>query len=190
MLAREATFTVIDFETTGVVEGHPNEPWQIGMVRFRNGKLVPEESFESLLRVGDRPFNPKAPGDHHKRRDEIAKAPTIHEIWEDLKPWWFGQPLVAHNASVERNIIHQATPMHEPGPWIDTLRLARLAYPDEASHKLEDLTARLELTRRVKEICPGLEAHDALYDAVACGLVLEHLLSLEGWHQAQVEQLL
>ena len=51
-LAREAVFTVIDFETTGSVPGWPVEPWQIGMVRMRNGKVVPEEAFDAWVKAG------------------------------------------------------------------------------------------------------------------------------------------
>ena len=190
MLAREATLTVLDFETTGVVSGYPNEPWQIGAVRFRGGKVVASESLDLLLRVGDRPFNPKAPGQHHKLREEIAKAETLAEIWPSLTADWLQGALVAHNASVERNVLHQAAPMHRMGPWIDTLKLARLAYPDEESHKLEDLTDRLGLADEVRRLCPGKEAHDALYDSVACGLLLQHLLELPGWEQVTIEELI
>lgn len=189
MLATSGTFSAIDFETTGVVEGYGNEPWQIGIVRFRDGKVVEDERLDLLLRVGDRPFNPKAPGQHHKLRAEIAKAQTLAEIWPDLSKEWLSVPLVAHNASVERNVLHQAAPMHQCGPWIDTLKLARLAYPQEESHKLEDLTHRLGLVDEVKRLCPGKEAHDALYDAVACGLLLAHLMELPGWNQATVDAL-
>ena len=187
MLAIDATFSAIDFETTGVVEGFGNEPWQIGIVRLRSGKVVCDEQLDQLLRVdADRPFNPMAPGQHHKLRGEIAKAETLPEIWPDLSREWFQVPLIAHNASVERNVLQQAAPMHEVGQWIDTLKLARLAYPSEPSHKLEDLSNRLGIAEQVQKLCPGKEAHDALYDAVACGLLLQHLLTLPGWETATV----
>ena len=58
---KKVGFTVIDFETTGVVDGYENEPWQIGMVAFRDGKVQPEQQFDSLLRIGDRPVSAYAP---------------------------------------------------------------------------------------------------------------------------------
>ncbi len=189
MIAREANITVVDFETTGVVEGLASEPWQIGMVRFFGGAVDATRIFESLLRVGDRPFNPKAPGDHHKRRDEIAAAPTMGDLWPELQDWWLGGPLAAHNVSVEKNIIRAAAPMHRPGPWIDTLKLARVAYPKLESHALGDLLTRLKLMERTRELCPDGEPHDALFDAVGCGVLLEHLLGLDGWGGVTVEQL-
>ena len=41
----------------------------------------------------------------------------------------------------------------------------------------------------VDSACPGLAAHDAYYDAVACGLLLIHFLSLPGWKDATIGQL-
>ena len=37
MRLNESTLCVLDFESTGVVAGHPNEPWQIGLVFLREG---------------------------------------------------------------------------------------------------------------------------------------------------------
>lgn len=189
MIAREADITAIDFETTGVVDDLPSEPWQIGMVRMRGGVVDSARPFVSLLRVGDRPFNPKAPGNHHKLRSKIAAAPTTGDLWPELRDWWLGAPLAAHNVSVERNLIQAVAPLHSPGPWIDTLKLARVAYPTLESHTLEDLLIRLTLMDRTRELCPGRETHDALFDAIGCAVLLQHLLGLEGWAGVTVEQL-
>lgn len=189
MIARDAVITAIDFETTGVMEDLPSEPWQIGMVGMRGGAVDGSRQFMSLLRVGDRPFNPHAPGNHHKLRSEIAEAPTTGDLWPELKKWWLGAPLAAHNISVEKNLIQAAAPLHSPGPWIDTLKLARVAYPALESHTLEDLLIRLKLMDQTRELCPGREAHDALFDAIGCAVLLEHVLGLEGWGGVTVEQL-
>ena len=114
MIAREADITVIDFETTGVVGDLASEPWQIGMAMFHSGAVDSSRQFTSLLKVGDRPFNPKAPGNHHKRRAEIAAAPTLGDLWPELEGWWLGHPLAAHNVSVEKNLICAAALLHRP----------------------------------------------------------------------------
>lgn len=189
MIAREADIVAIDFETTGVVDDWPSEPWQIGMVRMRGGAVDSSQQFMSLLRVGDRPFNPNAPGNHHKLRAEIAAAPTTGDLWPELQSWWLGAPLAAHNISVEKNLIQAAAPLHGSGPWIDTLKLARVAYPALKSHTLEDLLVGLKLIGRTRELSPGREPHDALFDAIGCAVLLEHLLGLEGWGGVTVEQL-
>lgn len=189
MLAVESTLTVVDFESTGKVEGFPDEPWQIGMVLFQNGQVVDAQSFTSLLRVGSRPFSPYAPGRHFALRDRMRSAPTLPELWPRLKPWLTGRPLCAHNVSTERRFLGRAFPLHGGGPWIDTLKLARIAYPEQASHKLEDLLHSLELAVRVDVLCPDLAPHDALYDSVACGILLEHLLQQPAWDGMTVETL-
>jgi len=178
----------IDFETTGVVAEYPAEPWQIGLVRMREGKVV-EETFESLLLVdAARPFNHMAPGRHDELREEIAAAPTMGQLWPELRTWC-RVPLVAHNAATEKKHLRAAAPIHKFGPWIDTLKLARIAYPAFVTHKLDDLIDILKLGERVVALCPERGAHDALYDAIACGILLEHLLALPGWGELTVEQL-
>jgi len=187
--ARQACFTVIDFETTGAVAGYPVEPWQVGLVRVREGRVCADEAVGALLRVGDRPFNPRAPGRHAQLRDQLAVAPTPGEQWPELAPWVTGVPLVAHNTGTERSVLARFAPLHRFGPWVDTLALVRHAYPGLASKALEDVTAALGLEPRVRALCPGCEAHDALYDAFACAVLLEHFLGLPGWEHVTVEAL-
>ena len=187
--ARLACFAVVDFETTGSVAGYPVEPWQIGVVRVRDGKVSEGEAFESLLRVGDRPFNPRAPGRHAQLRGPLAVAPTPGELWPELALWVTGVPLVAHNVGTERSVLTRLAPLHRMGPWIDTLTLVRQAYPELASKTLEDVIQALGLDARVGALCPRRAAHDALYDAFACAALLEHFLGLPGWERVTIEAL-
>ncbi|MCC6353988.1 MAG: 3'-5' exonuclease [Verrucomicrobiae bacterium] len=186
---RASDIAVIDFETTGDVRGYPAEPWQIGVAVLSRARIDPALGFESLLRVGDRPFNPRAPGQHHRLRREIAAAPTLPSLWPRLRTWVEGRPLAAHNVATERKFLGLAAPLHAGGPWIDTLRLARIAYPALPSHALQDIIVALGLLARVESICPGREAHDALFDAVCCAAFLEHLLAQGAWRDASVDQL-
>ncbi|MFA7256726.1 MAG: 3'-5' exonuclease [Kiritimatiellales bacterium] len=187
MLIRNTTLTVLDFETTGTVPGFDTEPWQVGAVRLVNGKVDSLHTFETLVRVDiNRPFNAYAPGKHHKLREEIAVADEVSKVWKKLEGWVSGVPLAAHNAAVEKKFLRQMAPMHRFGPWIDTLALARQAWPAAPSHKLEDLIAGLHLETRIREICPSGEAHDALYDAVACAVLLEYLLAQPGWGELTI----
>lgn len=188
-LAVQQTLIAIDFETTGVVGGYPDEPWQIGMARIVDTSIPEDGLYDRWLRIGDRPFSPMAPGRHHSVRKELAEAPTLSELWPEVRPWWCGGVLVAHNASTERNVIQQAVPMHSVGQWIDTLTLSRIAYPSLASHSLEEVVQALGLADCIRKRCPGREFHDALFDAVAAAELLIHLLGQEGWRDATVETL-
>jgi DNA polymerase III epsilon subunit-like protein len=188
-LACHARFSVIDFETTGSVAGYRIEPWQVGVVSVEQGVVRGETQYESLFRVGDRPFNVRAPGRHALLRDQLALAPTPSEVFPELVQRLSTVPVVAHNIGTERNQLRAMAPLHTFGPWIDTLKLTRNAYPALESKSLEDVVDALGLRIRVNEICPGREAHDALYDAVACAVLLEHFLCLPGWERVTVEAL-
>jgi len=187
MLIRETTLTVLDFETTGSVPGFDTEPWQVAAVVLKNGRVEPAQTFESLIRVDiNRPFNAYAPGKHHKLREEIAAAPDVSKVWKKLEGLVTGCPLAAHNITTEKKFLRQMAPMHRFGPWIDTLALARKAWPEAPGHKLEDLISGLKLETRVRELCPRGEAHDALYDAIACAVLLEYLLVQPGWERLAI----
>lgn len=188
-LAAEAQFVALDFETTGVVDDYPNSPWQIGLAFVDRGNLEEAYQFASLLNPGPRPFNPYAPGRHALLREELATAPALAELWPQLAPWLGGRPILAHNVATERTILAEAFPIHTFGPWIDTLSLARLAYPRLGSHRLDELIPALGLEGRMARLCPDLAPHDALYDAVAAALFFVHLLDQPGWRNATVADL-
>ncbi len=179
--ARDSLFSVIDFETTGAVAGYPVEPWQIGIVTVDHGRVQADSCFESYLRIGDRPFNPRAPGRHAQIRRELSLAPPPGELWPEISERLAGRALVAHNTGTERAVLGRLAPLHRLGPWVDTLTLTRRSYPALISKALECVIAELHLEQRVAELCPGREAHDALYDALACAVLLEHYLALPGW---------
>ncbi|MEA2067584.1 MAG: 3'-5' exonuclease [Verrucomicrobiota bacterium] len=186
----DAQITVLDYETTGSLSGYANEPWQIGMVSLISGKVDPDSMFGSFLRVdANRPFNPHAPGRHAALRDEIAGAPTPQELWPALMPRLVDFPLCAHNVATEKKFTRRMAPMHRFGLWIDTLRIARKVWPGCLSYSLDDLVVVLDLKSRVDALCPGKKAHDALYDAVASALLLEHLLEQPGWDGVTVGEL-
>lgn len=189
MKASEAILTVLDFETTGAVQGHIEEPWQVGMVEMRQGRVT-GRFHESWLRVAaGRPFNPYAPGRHAGIRDLLSVAPAMADLWPDWRPWLEGRALAAHNIGTEKKFLRRAAPMHPLGPWIDTLKLARHARPDLAGHSLSEVCEAMGLTARTSEYCPGRSWHDALFDAFASAFVLEHCLALPGWETVTLEAL-
>ena len=187
--ARSLTVVSIDFETTGKVGRHASEPWQIGMVVLRNGRVESETRYQSLIRVGDRPFHPAAPGAHHRLRREIAAAPPWDSFRPVFKQWCAGLPLLAHNVPTERGLLRRLSPLEPWGPWIDSLTLARHLHPSLPSHELGSVVASLGLLPRVMELIPAWQPHDALSDAFASAVVLEHLLSLPAWRDVPLAQL-
>lgn len=190
MAISDVEITVLDYETTGTVRGFDNEPWQIGMVSLRQGQVAADTMFESLLRVDpDRPFNPYAPGRHAQLRNEIAEAPAPRELWPQIEARLTNIPLCAHNVATEKKFVRLMSPMHRFGPWIDTLRISRKAWPGCPSYALEDLISTLDLAGRVVDLCGGRTAHDALYDAVAAAVLLSYLIEQPEWGQVSIGDL-
>lgn len=180
----------IDFETTGQVPGQTDMPWQLGAAVLHNGTFRPETTLSIFLRVpADHHFNPYTPGRWASIRDTLSQCPTLQDKWRELAPWLTGHWLAAHNAPTERKILRQSFPLHSFGPWLDTLRLARAAYPSLESHALGDVLDALGLSARVNAACPTLAPHDALYDAVGCACLLQHILSLDGWRELTPDEL-
>ena len=187
--ARECVFTAIDFETTGTVPGWPVEPWQMGLCDVEVGKGT-SRGLSTLLGVSaERPFNRFAPGRHSQIRDKLDVAPTLPQIWDELAPRLVGCPLVAHNAGTERSILRKAAPLPALGPWVDTLKLSRIVAPGLPSYALGDVIEHFGLAENVAAACPGLEAHDAYFDAVGCGLLLLRILALPGWEGVTIGQI-
>ena len=191
MIARDACYLALDFETTGTVKGFRSLPWQVGAVCVQSGRVDPAAfRLDTLLRVpADYPFAQHAPGVYRKRRAEIAEAPEMAEVWPKLHAKLQTAIPVAHNIATERTILARAAPMTHYPRWVDTLQLARVAFPGERSYALEDLVPRVGLQAQVEALAPGRQAHDAFYDAVACGVLLAFLLSQPGWGDVALEAL-
>lgn len=189
MRATEASFVVLDFETTGKVDHHPSEPWQVGLVDVRACRVVSTSQWSSFIRVGERPFSPHAPGAWLAHLTAIAVAPSLPVLWPGLQRRLLADALVGHNIGTERGILTKAAPLHRPGPWVDTLKLCRLAYPDWPSHTLSDVLGRLDLLHRVHALCPDRAPHDALFDAVGTAVLLVFLLERPEWAGVTVADL-
>ena len=116
-------------------------------------------------------------------------SPSQQELWPQLQPRLTDHPLCAHNVATEKKFTRAAAPMHQFGPWLDTLKIARKVWKGCPSYALENLIVMLDLKQRVDALCSGREAHDALYDAVASAMLMEHLLEQPGWGDVTVGEL-
>lgn len=168
-------WAALDFEGAGEMAGFSDVPIQIGVAAAVGcAGPVPEHCYRSFI-AANRPVALAARQVHGISEKDLVGAPEMLALWPTLKEQLGGRVLVAHNASVERRYL-RAFPGHGLGPWVDTLPLARQFFPQLESHRLGDLVEALHLKAKLNALCPGLRWHDALYDAAASLLLLQHMI--------------
>jgi DNA polymerase III subunit epsilon len=180
----EATFVVVDVETTGMsaVEDRMTE---IAMMKVRNGVLVDEFStlINPLVTISN--FITDLTGiDNLMVRD----APTAREIMTDVAEFLRDSVFVAHNAAFDWGFVSHAA-RRERGielenPQLCTVKLSRKILPTLESKSLGPVAKFLDVT------IP--QRHRASGDAYATALILIKFISfLKKKHSLQtVEELL
>jgi DNA polymerase-3 subunit epsilon len=167
-------FVVIDVETAC---SRVSSICQVGIVGFRNG----QESFayESLVDPKDifHDFNTRIHGiaAHH-----VVGKPCFADIHHVINSHLAGRTTVAHSY-FDKGALAAACRVHGrptiETTWLDSVRVAKRAWPDLENHKLGGLARYLGIDHK---------HHDALSDARAAGWVIvkaiDHTgLSLSDW---------
>lgn len=130
--------------------------------------------FVSFLHT-DAPIQWSAQKVHGIRPEDLADAPSLLMLWPQLKKRMAGAVVVAHGKGTEKRFL-RAFPGHGFGPWIDTLHLSRAVWPDLGDHSLGSTCEAAGLTAEIQKLAPGKNWHDALFDAVASLVLLEHII--------------
>ncbi|MFI0420497.1 PolC-type DNA polymerase III [Spongiactinospora sp. 9N601] len=173
----EPTFVVIDFETVTPAGRRPH-PIEVAAcaARYRDGSLTETGRFTSLI---------QPPDGISLTRYDIAQTGITPDMLADAEPaatvlaaldGRLRQPpylLVAHNAPYEAGLLYDwrtACPVLARTPLLDTVRLARAAYPGLPRHRLDDLLRHLDIP------APA-DRHRALPDVLATLAVFERLLA-------------
>ncbi|GHC99915.1 3'-5' exonuclease [Novosphingobium pokkalii] len=107
--------------------------------------------------------------------EDVADAPDLEDVVDDVLLWLEDKAIVGHNVKVEVDILSQVLEGWEPVAAYDTLKIARRLLPAEEKHGLEHLGSKLDLSRQAEEITGG-KAHSAPFDAVLSALLLDHML--------------
>ena len=171
----EATFCVVDFETTGT---NPRQDLicEIGAVKVRGGEVL--GTFQTLVNPGVA-LPPRISVITGLTDTVLAPAPRIEQVLSSLRSFIGDSVFVAHNASFDLGFLRAALERQgfdEYRPTVvDTLAVARRLLRDEVRNfRLGTLAERYGIEHR--------PSHRALDDALAtCDLL--HLLieRAAGW---------
>ena len=160
-------YIAIDFETAAQTK---DSACAIGLVRFnQDGEVL--DRYYSLIRPKSLVFDPVCTAVHHLDPIDIANAPTLPEIWNDIRSFiGTGMPLVAHNAPFDMYVLKASAESWGLGgievDYYDTLTLSRKIWPGLPSYRLTSLASDLGWT---------YDAHMALDDALICGRLFQRL---------------
>lgn len=149
----DTTFIVIDFETTTPPGVRP-EPIDVAALWLTTADGIPRPDgrrFEALIR----PPAHAAVTEMDTRQTAItprmvAGQPSAGEVLAKLDTALTDGPylLIAHNAPTEAGILHdyrESCPNLATTYFLDTVRLARMAYPDLPSHSLDAILRHLRI---------------------------------------------
>jgi len=167
-------FVVIDVETAC---SRVSSICQVGIVGFRGGHEV--FAYETLVDPRDdfSSFNIRI---HGIGPDHVIGQPDFGAIHETVRSHLNGRVTVAHSY-FDKGALAAACRVHDrtmiEATWLDSVRVAKRAWPDLASHRLNILSRFLGLDHK---------HHDALSDARAAGMVIvraiDHTgIDLPGW---------
>jgi DNA polymerase-3 subunit epsilon len=155
-------FIAIDFETANEKR---NSPCSIGIVVVKNGQVV--ERIHHLIRPMEMRFMPINIGIHGIRPAMVEKEPEFDVVWEKIKHHFYGNLVIAHNASFDISVLRKSAELYDielPAfQYICTMKLAKNFYKGIENAKLNTVNDFLGYE---------FKHHDALYDALACSNIL------------------
>lgn len=122
-------FTVLDVETTGLGAHRGHRVCEVGLLRYRGGKVL--DTFETLVNP-QRPISPGAMAVHRLTEWHLADAPVFAQVAEQIRELMDDAVLVAHNAPFDLGFLAaEWRRLRWPsrlGFTVDTLALARRTY--------------------------------------------------------------
>ncbi|MEJ0050142.1 MAG: 3'-5' exonuclease [Methylovirgula sp.] len=162
---------VIDVEGNGAT---PPDIVEMAMIEVNDLRLTNRQR-HWLIRP-QTPILPAATRIHGITNKQVADAPGIDDISEEIVTWTDGAAIVGHNVRVELDVIGRQVPDWKPAAAIDTLKLARTLKPGLESYSLEKLGAALGYTEEAARLSER-KHHSAIYDATLTSLIYIDLIS-------------
>ena len=182
-----STYVVFDTETTGFNPGLSDSMIEIGAVKLKAGNVV--ERFDELINPG-KPIDEDITALTGITDEMVADALNEKEVTIKFKEWIGDLPLVAHNATFDRNMLEMAYYKYGLGelknPVIDTWMLSKAINKDAKKHGLSALAKyyKIKFDENVKsddedeteEATSSAHHHRADYDAEATGSIFYKMI--------------
>ena len=157
-------YTVFDIETPN---RHNDRMSAIGITVIEDGGIA--ETFYSLV-------NPETYFDSFNVRltgineSTVEDAPTFPDLWMQIRHYFSGNPLVAHNAAFDMRVLKRCIADYglewNGADVMCTVNIGRKILPNQ-SHKLNDLCGYYGI---------NLDHHKADSDSTACAKILLHYI--------------
>lgn len=164
----QASFSVIDFETTGTSPKN-SRAIEIGIVKIENLKIV--DRYQSLINPQQiiPPFISALTG---IKSEDVFDAPTFNDISQDIKNFIEDTILVGHNLPFDYAFLtsefERADILLPKLQQICTLKLSRSLFPELKSKALGSMVKHLRIRHK--------DVHRALGDASATAKIFLKLL--------------
>lgn len=168
---RDLTWSVFDFETTGLSADN-DRIIEIGAIKIKNGEILGEMS--TLINV-DIPLSDVVQNITGITPDMLVGKPNIQNILPEFLDFVSGTILVAHNAEFDMSMLKAEADRQGFDlnlPCFCTLKLARELLPDLPRKNLDTLAEYYELTFEAR--------HRSIGDAKVTVSVLHRMLEEEG----------
>jgi len=174
---QDATFAVLDFETTGLDIGN-DQIISIGIIKIEKLGIQLNTSWHQIVKTScDIPQETAVI--HQITDDMVADGIELHEAMQALLFRLKGNVLIAHHASIELGFINKiCLALYNQKffmPTIDTQRLAKRQLLRQRD-VIKEGTLRL-FNLRKKYGLPAYKAHNALSDALATAELFLALLN-------------
>jgi DNA polymerase III epsilon subunit-like protein len=173
-------YVVVDVEGNGQ---RPPDLVEVAVVPVVGGTVGAATAW--LIRP-PRPITWQARRVHGLTDADLADAPTIEDLRDEIAGRLGSAIVVGHNVGVDLAVLGRCLPGWHPGPVIDTLRLARRLLPDLPSHRLGALVDHFGLATSL----PAGGPHRAAYDALAAAHLFTRLAEHDATRPRSLAELL
>lgn len=165
---KDATYVVFDTETTGLSARY-DKVIELAAVKMKDGEVI--ERFEQFIDPGH-PLSQTTIKLTSITDDMVRGSKSEKEVFEMFQEFCKGSIIVGHNATFDVDFMNTGYARHGlpliGEPWLDTLPMARLLYPEMKGFRLNTLAKKLNV---------NLEHHHrAIYDAEATGYIYYAML--------------